>query len=405
MPVGLQEDPQRRCRGYLLCMVRKVTRRQLAVDISLAALFTAMGLIQLFVPNDDGIYAGPPALNVLLTLVLTSALAFRRIWPIGAAVVALAAQVLPTPFVATSSSFWGMAVPAAILVFGAARWGTLRPALGVAALPLVLFPLSAIHVTEYRSWSEQVFPVLMLGAVWAAGRVINRLDGQRHKLDAALSQIAEQQQELSRQAVLAERSRIAREMHDVVAHGVSVMIVQAGSARVKLPDGADAPRESLLAVEGTGREVLGELRRVVSLLRHDEQLATEPSPGLADLPSLTDSMRSAGLDVTLDLPAGTHADPGRELAIYRVVQEGLTNALRHSGRTRVYVRVSLNGGSLCVNVVDAGPRSGHYGPPGIGGGHGLLGLRERIAAYGGRFEAGQQDSGFAVSAGIPLDLR
>lgn len=386
-------------------MGRKITRWQLVVDIVLASFFTALGVTQLFVPNDDGIYAGPLALNVLLTLVLTSALAFRRIWPVGAAAVALGVQVLPTPFVATSSTFWGMAVPAAILVFGAARWGTLRQALGVLALPLLLFPLSAIHVPEYRSWSEQVFPALMLGAVCAAGLVINRLDGQRRELDAALRQIAEQQQELSRQAVLAERSRIAREMHDIVAHGVSVMIVQAGSARVKLPEDADAPRESLLAVEGTGREVLAELRRVVSLLRHDEQLTTAPSPGLADLWSLADSMRSAGLDVRLDVADGTHADPGRELAVYRIVQEGLTNALRHSGRTRVDVRVALDDGALTVDLVDAGPRSGHHGPPGAGGGNGLLGLRERIAAYGGRFEAGRQGRGFAVSAGIPLEAR
>ncbi len=386
-------------------MKRKLTPWQLAVDVVLAAVVSAVGVIQLFVPNDDGIYAGPLALNVLLTLALTTALAVRRIWPIGAAVVALGVQVLPTPFVATASTFWGMAVPASILVFGAARWGTLRQALGVAALPLVLFPLSAIHVPGYRTWSEQVFPVLLLGSVWAAGRVINRLDGQRRRLDAALTQITDQQEELSQQAVLAERSRIAREMHDVVAHGVSVMIVQAGSARVKLPDGTDAPRESLLAVEGTGREVLGELRRVVSLLRQDEQLTTEPSPGLADLTALVDSMRSAGLDVRLDLPDGTHADPGRELAVYRIVQEGLTNALRHSGRTRVDVRVSLGDGALRVDVVDAGPRAGHHGPARVGGGNGLLGLRERIAAYGGRFEAGRHDRGFAVRAGIPLDVR
>lgn len=386
-------------------MAKSLTRWQLVVDATLAAALTALGLTQLLVPNDDGIYAGPLALNVLLTLVLTSALAVRRVWPIGAAAVALGAQVLPTPFVGTASTFWGMAVPASILMFGAARWGSLRRALGVAALPVVLFPLSAIHVPEYRTWSEQVFPILLFGAVWVAGRVINRLDRQRRELDTALSRVAEQQQNLNRQAVLAERARIAREMHDVVAHGVSVMLVQSGSARVELPDDAEAPRESLLAVESTGREVLGELRRVVSLLRGDDDPTVEPTPGLADLPALVDSMRSTGLEISLTVPEVSRTDPGRELAAYRTVQEALTNALRHSGRTRVDVRVSLGDGVLSVDVVDTGPAAGHAAPARVGSGNGLIGLRERIAMYGGRFDAGRQEGGFAIHAGIPVEAR
>ena len=384
-------------------MARPLTRWQLGVDVALAGLFTGLGLLQLFVPNDDGYYGGPLWLNIVLTVVITSALAVRRVWPIAAAVVPLVVHLLPTPFTATASSFWGMAVPLAILMYGAARWGDRNRALAVLALPLALFPLQAIHVPAFREPQEQVFPILLVGSVWAAGRVIHRLEQQRRDLDAALAQVAVQQEELNRRAVQGERQRIAREMHDVVAHGVSVMIVQAGSARTDLAPDATAPRDSLLAVEGTGREVLGELRRIVSLLRHDEEPGTRPSPGLADLPDLAEAMQASGLAVSLALEEGVQVDPGRELASYRVVQEALTNALRHSGRTRVEVRVGLNGDTLCVQVEDDGPPPGHEPTPVVGGGHGLAGLRERIALYGGCFEARRNERGFVVCAGIPLD--
>lgn len=384
---------------------RRITRGQQVADICLAVVFAAVGIMQLVVPNDDGHYGGHFALNVTLSLLMAGALAVRRLWPVLAAGVPLAASLLVALFVPMSSSFWGMGVPAGILVYGAARWGTRRESMVVAAIPMLLFPAMAIHTPAYRTWSEIAYPILMLSAVWGAGRVIKRLDHQRRDLAAALARLDEQQREQHRQAVLGERARIAREMHDVVAHGVSVMVVQAGSARVELPEGADAPRQSLLAVETTGREVLGELRRVVSLLRDDDDPAVQPSPGLADLQTLVESMRSAGLRVNLDMPDGVRADPGRELTAYRTVQEALTNALRHAGHTSVDVRVALTDGVLAVDVVDAGPAAGHTAPKRTGGGNGLLGLRERIAMYGGRFDSGAETGGFAVRADIPLEVR
>lgn len=381
---------------------RRVTRRQLALDAGLALAFATVGIIQLLVPNDDGHYGGPFPLNVALTLLTTGALAVRRVWPVPAAAAPLLAYLLVSLFVATSSSFWGIGVPTGILVYGAARWGSRRASLAVAALPMLLFPAMAIHTPAYRAWSELAYPVLMMSLVWGAGRVIKRLDQQRRHLAVALARVDEQQAELQRQTVLAERARIAREMHDVVAHGVSVMVVQAGSARVELPEGANSSRASLLAVEGAGREVLAELRRVVSLLRDDLD-PVQPSPGLPNLAALVADMRSAGLRVDLELADGTRADAGRELAAYRTVQEALTNALRHAGRTSVAVRVTLSDGVLAVEVVDSGPAPGHSPSTQTGGGNGLLGLRERVAMYGGRFDSGPDGAGFAVRVGIPLE--
>ena len=189
-------------------------------------------------------------------------------------------------------------------------------------------------------------------------------------------------------------------MHDVLAHGVSVM-VQAGAARLALPADADEAREGLLSIESTGRGVLRELRRTVGLLRdHDENTSVLPAPGLADLPALARAMRDAGLDVELDVSGPRPADSGRELAAYRVVQEALTNCLRHAGPTRV--RVTVTGGpELEVRVEDQG-RRGKLPATGPGG-NGLLGLRERVGVYGRSLEAGPARDGFVVDARIPTE--
>jgi signal transduction histidine kinase len=201
-------------------------------------------------------------------------------------------------------------------------------------------------------------------------------------------------------------------MHDVVAHGVSVMVVQAGSARLELPADATAARQSLLAVERTGRDVLGELRRTVGLLRAEsaETPGAAPSPGIADLPALVEVMQAAGLRIQLDLPdrlrGGRPCDAGRELTVYRIVQEGLTNALRHAGRTSVRVEVG-DTPDLWVRVTDLGrpgtppTRDRTDGlPP---GGHGLLGMRERVSMYGGAVSAATEGRGFVLRADIPWE--
>ncbi|MGN9787111.1 sensor histidine kinase [Nonomuraea sp. ZG12] len=160
----------------------------------------------------------------------------------------------------------------------------------------------------------------------------------------------------------------------------------------------------MLAVEATGWQVLGELRRTVNLLRAGDDHAPpgNPSPRLADLPALVTSMRSAGLTVDLRLPEHAEADPGRELAVYRVVQEALTNSLRHAGETHVTVRVSTEP-HLEVAVTDSGPRHGDVREPAPRGGHGLIGMHERVAMCGGRLRAGPHGPGFAVHAAFPAE--
>ncbi|MCK0113002.1 histidine kinase [Ornithinimicrobium sp. F0845] len=380
-----------------------VTLRQQVVDAVVALVLTVVGVVMLVAPTEDGYRGGPLWLSLVIQLFTTLPLAVRRRWPTASALVAIGAHTLPNPWIAHSLGFWGSAVPIAILLYTAGRHGHPRRSWWALLLAMVCLLTSCIHVPEFRGADDVIFGVVCFGAAWGAGRVIARLTHQREALDAALLELEQQREAHSRQVLLEERTRIAREMHDVVAHGVSVMVVQTGAARMDLEDDVDSARDSLLAVETIGREVLTELRRTVSLLRSPSQHAdgTAPSPGLAQLPDLVESMRGSGLTVDLRLESPSGSDPGRELAVYRIVQEALTNALRHGGGTRVEVHVSAE--PLAVEVRDHGPVAPTAPGASVGGGHGLIGLRERVAMYGGSFQAGQEATGFVVRAAIPTE--
>lgn len=222
---------------------------------------------------------------------------------------------------------------------------------------------------------------------------------------------AEQEAAL-RRAVEAERARIARELHDVVTHNVSMMTIQVGAARMVLDSSPDQAREAMRAVEAAGRTAMSELRHVMGLLTMaadgpdpatDVDLA--PQPGLDRLAELTDRVRSSGVPVEVEVrgvPVALSA--GVDLAAYRVVQEALTNVVRHAPGARVSVAVEYGPEELRVEVSDTGRRKSRSAEPEPGGGHGLLGLRERLAVYGGTLRAGgRPGGGYRVRAVIPLE--
>jgi signal transduction histidine kinase len=208
-----------------------------------------------------------------------------------------------------------------------------------------------------------------------------------------------------RQAIESERSRIARELHDVVTHNVSVMVIQAGAARRTLPTSPDEAREALLAVEGAGRTAMAELRHVMGLLSSSdiEDADLTPQPGLGDLETLVARVRdAAGMPVELTILGTPRPVPaGKSLAAYRVVQEGLTNAVKHAPGGSATVTVQYDDQMLSVEVENTGTHG--PGPPWHGSGRGLLGLRERLAVYGGLLSAGRLPTGFRISAVLPLE--
>lgn len=270
-------------------------------------------------------------------------------------------------------------------------------------------------------WGLAAVGLVWLGR-WVARRrqlIASLLDRTEH-LEREREVLAAERDEMARRAVAEERARIARELHDVVAHHVSVMVIQAGAAQASLPPDSGAAAQSIEAIRETGREALAEMRRMLGLLRSQEADGADlgatgpgggrsPQPGLADLDALCDRLREAGVDVTSAVEGAPHKLPaGVDLSAYRVVQEALTNTLRHAGPgSRASLRLVYEPDSLTVEIADdghgrAGDASVERMRPSVG--HGLVGMRERVLLFDGRLEVGPlPGGGFRVRACFPLE--
>ena len=239
--------------------------------------------------------------------------------------------------------------------------------------------------------------------VWLAGRLFRDRQNLAAALQTRTEELEREQRETARLAIAQERARIARELHDVVAHSVSVMVVQAGAERLALREESESTREVLRSIEQTGRQALAEMRRLLGMLREeDDESGLAPQPGLDQLEALVASVRAAGLPVELRIEGRRlPLPPGLDVSAYRILQEALTNSLRHAGADRARVVVSYGGGKLELEVAD----NGRGRLNGDGGGHGLVGMRERVALYGGELQAGDaEEGGFVVRARLPFEV-
>ena len=252
--------------------------------------------------------------------------------------------------------------------------------------------------------SDAIVQVPLFAAIWAGGRLALRYRLQASRLAELTEALERGRAEHARLAILEERSRIARELHDVVAHALSTMIVQAGAERLSLGARAEgSTAEALAGIEQTGREALGDMRRLLGMLRADDQsVALAPRPSLEHLSALSESMRRAGLHVDVAVEGdAVRLPPGVDMSAYRIVQEALTNALRHSSAGRAQVRIRYRRADIEIEVIDEGPAVGTTGANGAG--YGLTGMRERVALYGGELQAGAAGAGgWALRARLPL---
>jgi signal transduction histidine kinase len=251
---------------------------------------------------------------------------------------------------------------------------------------------------------DVAFAMLILGGPWFAGLVFRLRRQSERRLSARALELERERDERARVAVAEERARIARELHDVVAHAISVVVVQARGGRAQLRAGEQQQSlDAFDAIERTGEQALGEMRRLLGLLRQDdEELARSPQPSLARLESLAAHVRASGLPVEVRIEGEMpQLPPGVDLSAYRIVQEALTNALKHAGPASAHVRVVYGPRAVEVEVTDDGRGNGSSTAD---GGHGLVGIRERVALVGGQLEAGPiEGGGFAVRARLPYE--
>jgi signal transduction histidine kinase len=373
-----------------LPFVRSLSRPDPAtIDLALAGLLTVLAQLEVWL----GSSAAPHRLvAAFVALVATTSVAVRRRYP------TLVGIVVPMLY-SLEFGFWGdpQIIAASVAYFCAlyalAVWTPPRRfALGLGSL--IAGFLVASYGPKGSPQNTVVFAVVTLVVVLLVRRVL----GDRERR----AQLAERERDLAaREAVVEERARIARELHDAIAHNVSMMVLQAGAERRVVEDERGSTREALETIERIGRGALTEMRRLVGMLRSDAAEPLAPQPGLRDLPTLVEQVRAAGLPVELRIEGELRELPvGIELSAYRIVQEALTNALKHAGQAQASVHVRYGQDSLELEIVDDGVGAA---TPVASGGQGLVGMRERVALYGGRLDAGLRPSGgFAVRVLLPI---
>ena len=374
----------------------------------IAALgLAAAGQFELWVGTDQA-FPGSKAAHALFLLATSLPLAWRRCRPLAV----LAVISAGTPAYAYAMYDLGQQPPfepyLALLVAlytAAAQLDGRRLALAAGIAVAGIAAIAAALVAGNTA-GDSAGALLFVGVCWGMGRLVRRQRLLAAALGDRATRLAREREQRERAAVAEERARIARELHDVIAHSVSVMVLEASVERRMLGAEQASTREALHSIERTGREALAELRRLLGVLRRsgDERPALAPQPSLRHLDVLLAQVRDAGLPVTVRHDGEPRALPaGVDLSAYRIVQEALTNVLKHAEATRAEVVVGYADDTLALEVSDDG--CGAVNGAGATG-HGLVGMGERVALYGGVLEAGPREGGgYRVAARIPLEAR
>jgi signal transduction histidine kinase len=359
-------------------------------DLALAAVLSTWAGIE---------GTGPDALPFSPAVLLTTVpLIARRRWPVVVLALAIAGFGLAGNATGLAALLGGLTACVSVGLY--ARHQNLAVAAVVAAA--IFVSLEFGHgATSTLPVPGAVLPFLLLGAAYLAGREIGARRKELIEQQERAHQLEAERESAVKAAAGAERQHLARELHDVVAHSVSVMVVQAGAARQVMSDKPDAARESLMNVEAVGHETMAELRRLLGVLSENGgEAPLGPQPGIAGLEALVDRVRETGLPVELRIEGTpTPLPPSVDVAVYRLVQEALTNALKYAGGAPTKVIMLYEPDAIDIEVVDLGV----VATPADGIGRGLVGMRERVALFGGTIEAGKRpDRGYAVHVHLPL---
>jgi signal transduction histidine kinase len=382
-------------------------RHATSLDAALGAAVAAFGTLSLWAAPVSVTFdfRDPDPLGVALVLLAGAGVAVRGRWPVPALAVASFGGLMPL-LLGYPQSVATLA-PLLALYTVAAR----RPATVSASAAVVLYLLVGLLLVAgpmdatIADWVNNTFTIV---AVWAVGRNVLSRRAETLGREERNRALFEAREARARATEVDERAAIAREMHDLVTHGITELTVQTAAARRLLRADPDTAEQLLADVEGRGRDAIVEMRRVLGLLRPVGDAAEfRPQPGLADVDDLIDTARGEGMDIELTCTgAPVVADQGASLTAYRIVQEALGNIRQHAGRATARVSIDWRPGTLRLAVEDDGRGSPDWLSDEAGGGHGLQSLRERVEAYGGDLRAGpRRGGGFSVSASLPTTSR
>ena len=377
--------------------IRHVSR-EYWFELLIGALLAA-ALLELILASgspEKGLRFTVPAVAIVMLPLLT-----RRWFPFGAPaaywILALALSFIDGLLIPSIESLFLVGLASAGLL------GNLRDARQAwIGLVLVLAGITAVvYNIPGRSTGELILIPVEFGIAWAAGFALRMRGEQAEAAETRAAQAEREREAAARIAVAEERARIARELHDIVAHAVSVMVLQVGAVRHRLPDELEEDGEALRGIERTGRSALAEMRRLLGAMRQSgDDLELTPQPGLDGLDSLLDEVGRAGLPVRLHLDGDRIPVPRAiDLSAYRIIQEGLTNALKHAHARQADVTLRYDPRELRIEVRDDGRGSGSTD----GLGHGLVGIRERVKIYGGEMTTETvAGGGFVLQTRLPL---
>jgi signal transduction histidine kinase len=371
--------------------------RELVVDGSIALVLFVAVLVGYVLPRGRVTVDGRFVAGMTLLVVMHGVLVWRRRAP------ALVLAVVTAAFVFHATLDQPYVSPFAMIVaiYTVAAYTDPRTAAGAGALGwAAAVGGNWLQTRDNLSVPDMASIAVALAVTWVVGARIGRSRANLATFKSRAENLERERDELDRAAAAEERARIARELHDVVSHNLSVMVVQAGGAR-RIADGDPArAREALASIESTGRLALTEMRRLLGLISAEEP-ALAPAGGVDALGELVDRVRAAGLPIELEVTGErTELPPGVDVSVHRIVQEALTNVMKHAGEARARVRIRYERDAVEIGVTD----DGRGGPNDDGGGRGLAGMRERVALFGGTFRAGPRgEGGYEVSVRLPLE--
>jgi signal transduction histidine kinase len=379
--------------------VRIATRPSL-FDIALAAALVVLAISEVTFNHA----LAPRAGSYPIEIALAAAVAWRRAAPLAAATIIAIGGVADAAIGVSPSDPSIPMMTTVAVAYALVAHSPLRQA--IVGSVILIAGTTAQVVVAGQNISNLGFAFTFLAVIWAIGRLVRLRTAQAVRAEVQVERLRNEQAERARTVAAAERARIARELHDVIAHSVSVMVVQAGAAQQVLRADPTAAERALGSVQSTGRQAIGELGQLLGVLREGgAELGLAPQPTLAELPALIADAESAGVPATFTtrgiprpLPAGI------ELAVYRIVQEALTNTRKHAGgHARASVRLDYGTDDIVLDISDDGHATTEPHHVANGTGHGLIGMRERISTYGGTLTAGPSGArGFRVHARIPV---